>query len=218
MKDNFTLDELLIKVMPGGFLLGVMYFTFSSRLNFDLKSDLDFLYTFIFFCSAYIVGELLQTIAHEFEWLIDSFFKFRRPSKIFLYDENPVLKSSYKRIEILNQLNSQNIDISPFDRNYKDLPLLNHKKSKEADSLSQSIFWKLYSNFSSTDEIKIFNRNYLFVRAMMVEFLIIGVLFIFTDLKALSYVSFIISVLLLWRCRGMARNLVFKTVILNLRN
>lgn len=218
MKDKFTLDELLIKVMPGGFLLAVFYFPYRESINILLNKELDFLYTFIFFCSAFITGELLQTIAHEFEWLVDSFYKFRRPSRIFLYKNNPILKSKYKRDEILKYLQESHTNLEEFDIEYKKLSIFNHKKSEATDSLAQSIFWKLYTNVSDLDEIKTFNRNYLFVRALVIEFIIIGIFFLYNNYFLIAACSILIAMVFLWRCRGMARGLVFKTIILNLKS
>jgi len=71
MSDKFSIEDLIMKVMPGGFLLAIFYFLFRGKIQFNFIENLDFFYTFLFFCSAYIIGELLQTIAHEIEWIID---------------------------------------------------------------------------------------------------------------------------------------------------
>ena len=97
MHNKFTPEELIIRVIPGGFLLAVIFFAFGDDTILNLNNNLGFLYTFLFFCSAFIIGELLQTLAHEMEWMTDIFFKFRRPSKIFLYKNNPVIKNKYQR-------------------------------------------------------------------------------------------------------------------------
>ena len=88
---------------------------------------------------------------------------------------------------------------------------------KTEDNLSQSIFWKLYSQVSNIDEIKTVNRNYLFTRVMIVEFLLISILLFLNDNNFLGIISFFISIIFLWRSRGLARGLVLKTVILNLK-
>jgi len=216
MQDKFTIEELMIRVMPGGFLLAVVFFIFSDSIQLNINDNLDFLYTFFFFCSAFIIGELLQTLAHEFEWIIDIFFKFRRPSKIFLYQNNPVVSSNYKRKELLKYLKLSKEDLKIFDKDYSDIPMFFGRK-KENDNLSQSIFWKLYSEVSNTNEIKISNRNYLFVRVIMIEFLLLSILFFLSKNLSFGTISIVIFLLFLWRGRGVARGLVFKTVLLNLK-
>ena len=204
--------------MPGGFLLAIFYFLFGDKIQFNFIENLDFFYTFLFFCSAYIFGEILQTIAHEIEWIIDIFFKLRRPSEIFLYKNNPIIKNEYKRNELIKELKLEEIESKFFDQKYSALSFWWWKKNKKSDEVSQSIFWKLYSRVSQVDEIKIANRNYLFVRVIMLEFLIIGILLIIDKNFYWSILSFIFCIIFLWRSRGVARGLVFKTVLLNLKN
>jgi len=218
MSDKFSIEDLIMKVMPGGFLLAIFYFLFRGKIQFNFIENLDFFYTFLFFCSAYIIGELLQTIAHEIEWIIDIFFKLRRPSEIFLYKNNPITKSEYKRNELMKELKLEETESKLFDQEYSDLSFWWWKRNKKSDEVSQSIFWKLYSNISQTDEIKIANRNYLFVRVMMLEFLLIGIIFIIDKNFYLSVLSFLFCIIFLWRGRGTARGLVFKTILLNLEN
>ncbi|NLZ96985.1 MAG: hypothetical protein GX926_03275 [Candidatus Magasanikbacteria bacterium] len=216
MQDKFTIEELVIKILPGGFFLAVIFFFFSNNTEINLNSDLDFLYTFLFFCVAFILGELLQTLAHEFEWIVDIFFKFRRPSKVFLYKENPVINSNHKRDELFQSLNLSKDEIKVFEKKYSDVPIF-LKRNKKDDELSQSIFWKLYSKVSDLEEIKIANRNYLFVRVMLIEFLLLSVLFCWFAKINFAILSLVISIAFLWRARGVARGLVFKTVLLNLK-
>jgi hypothetical protein len=216
MNDKFSIEELMIRVLPGGFLLAFVFFQFGYSSQINLYENLDFLYTFLFFCSSFIVGELLQTIAHELEWVTDIFFKFRRPSEVFLYKNNPVLKSKYKRNELLEHLNLPEQELATFKKEYSSISII-FKRGKEDNDLSQSIFWKLYSEVSTTEEIKICNRNYLFIRVMSITFLIITIaLFVKNDLRS-SIFSLVIFFLFLWRSRGVARGLVFKTVLLNLK-
>lgn len=216
MNDKFSIEELMIRVLPGGFLLAFIFFEFGYITEITLDQNLDFLYTFLFFCSSFIVGEILQTIAHEFEWIIDIFFKFRRPSQVFLYKNNSIIKSDHKRSELLEHLNLSEEKIIPFQINYSDIPLVFGRK-KENDDLSQSIFWKLYSKVSEAEEIKICNRNYLFSRVMTMIFLIIAIVLITKGNLYASVSSFLIFCIFLWRSRGIARGLVFKTVLLNLK-
>ena len=208
MSDKFSIEDLIMKVMPGGFLLATLYFLLREKIQFNFIENLDFFYTFLFFCSAYIIGELLQTVAHEIEWIIDIFFKLRRPSEIFLYKNNPITKSEYKRNELMKELKLE----------YSGLSFWWWKKNKKSDEVSQSIFWRLYSRVNQTDEIKIAKRNYLFVRVMILEFLLIGIFFIIDKNYYLSILSFLFCTIFLWRSRGTARGLVFKTILLNLKN
>ncbi len=217
MNDKFTIEELLIRVMPGGFLLAVLFLIYGDKIEFQWIDELDFLYTFLFFCSAFIVGELLQTLAHELEWIINLFFKLRRPSKIFLYKENPILKNEHIRKELIEYLDLPENELNIFNKKYTDLSILWWKFSKKEDELSQSIFWKLYSQVSDSNEIIKFNRNYLFVRVIMISFLLIGILFFFEGNISIAFSFIMIFLLFLWRCRGVARGLVFKTVLLNLK-
>ena len=49
MIKNFTIDDLMIRVMPGGFFLTVILFIFGGNIELALIDSLDFLYTFLFF-------------------------------------------------------------------------------------------------------------------------------------------------------------------------
>lgn len=218
MNDKFTIEDLMIKIMPGGFFIAVVYFLFRDKISLTLVDNLDFFYTFLFFCSAFIVGEILQTIAHLNEWIIDLFFKRRRPSNIFLYNNNPVLKSREKRVELMDKLSLSTEDVSGFNKNYKELSFWKKKRDKKYDNISQSIFWRLYSNVSDSEEIKSSNRNYLFVRGITIEFIIISIILLICKNYYFSSGTLAIGIIFLWRARGLARGLVFKTVLLNLKN
>lgn len=218
MSDKFTIEDLMIKIMPGGFFIAVMYFLFRDKISLTLVDNLDFLYTFLFFCSAFMVGEILQTIAHLNEWIIDLFFKRRRPSNIFLYNNNPVLRSAEKKLELLDKLSLNPEDVSGFNKDYKKLSFWKKKRDKKFDNISQSIFWKLYSNVSDGEEIKSSNRNYLFVRGITIELIIISVILLICKNFYFFAGTSVISIIFLWRARGLARGLVFKTVLLNLKN
>ncbi len=215
MTEKFTLEDLLIKIIPGGVLIGVLYFLFSEQIDLKINKGLDFFYTFLFFTFSFLAGEVIQTIAHELEWMIYSFFKFYKPSEVFLYKENPVLKNEYIRQQLFNHLDLEPSELKAFEKTYKDLPLIWWKREKQ--NKTQSIFWKLYSEVSSETEIKVFNRNFLFVRAVTFVALGISILFLYKEINQLAIVSALLFVLFLWRARGMARNLVFKTIMLNLK-
>lgn len=218
MNDKFTIEDLMIKIMPGGFFIAVVYFLFRDKISLPLVDNLDFLYTFLFFCSAFIVGEILQTIAHLNEWIIDLFFKRRRPSNIFLYNNNPVLKSGEKKLELIDKLSLTPEAVDGFDKEYKTLSFWRKKRDKKYDNISQSIFWRLYSNVSDSEEIKSSNRNYLFVRGITIELIIISIILLICKNYYFFAGTLTIGIIFLWRARGLARGLVFKTVLLNLKN
>ena len=215
MTEKLTLEDLLIKIIPGGVLIGVLYFLFSDQIYLKIEKGLDFFYTFLFFTFSFLAGEVIQTIAHELEWIIYSFFKFYKPSEVFLYKENPVLKNEHIRQRLINHIELEPSEIETFEKTYKELPLLWWKREKQKKT--QSIFWKLYSEVSSETEIKVFNRNFLFVRAITFVALGVSILFLCKEINQLAIVSASLFILFLWRARGMARNLVFKTVMLNLK-
>lgn len=216
MTEKFTLEDLFIKIIPGGVLIGVLYFLYADKINLDLEKGLDFFYTFLFFTFSFLAGEVIQTIAHELEWIIFSFFKFYKPSEIFLYKSNPVLKNDYIRQRLFEHLSLDTNDQNYFGKSYKELPLLWWKREKQ--SKAQGIFWRLYSEISSESEIKSFNRNFLLVRAITFTALGLGILLVLKENHELAIIAFILFALFLWRARGMARTLVFKTVMLNLKN
>lgn len=218
MIEKFNIEELMIRVIPGGFFLVVLFHIYGDIFDFTKFENVDFLYTFIFFCISFIMGEVLQTIAHQTEWLIDVFFKFRRPSKVFLYKKNPVLKSQNKRNELIQELNLDNEEKDIFNKSYSELSFLfiwNRKVSE--DDLSQSIFWRLYSKVSDTEEMKIANRGYLFSRVLVLIFLINSILYTSNSENILGIINFILFIIFLWRSRGNARGLVFKTVLMYLK-
>jgi hypothetical protein len=162
-----------------------------------------------------LAGEVIQTIAHEFEWLINIFFKFYRPSEIFLYQGNPVLKNERLRENIIEYLSIHGKEENLFRTEYKKLPLWQKRQKQE---ISQNYFWKLYSNVSNEPIINVFNRNYLYVRAIVFLFLILSILFVVNNYSYLFFLCIVLFLIFFWRARGMARTLVFKTVILNLKN
>ena len=215
MTEKFTLEDLFIKIIPGGFLIGVLFFVFNDNIDLKLDEGLDFFNTFIFFTFSFLAGELIQTIAHEFEFIIFSFFKFYKPSEIFLYKKNPVIKNDFIRKQIIEHLNLDKDIQTYFDKTYKELPLLWWKR--ENQNKAQTFFWQLYSKISSESEIKIFNRNFLMIRAITFSTLLISILLFFKGQNGWALTTSIIFFLFLWRARGMARTLIFKTILLNLK-
>jgi hypothetical protein len=216
MVSNFTIDELMTRVMPGGVLLAMIYFIYGDSLTPLLDTRLDVFYTFLFFCCAFIVGEILQTISDEMEFIIDVFFKCRRPSEVFLYKDNPVIKNEHNRSTIIEKLNLPEDKAAIFKTEYSDLPVF-LGRSKKNNKVTQGIFWKLYANVSNSDEIKIANRSYLFTRVIMTESLILSILFLAKGHMYFGGICAVVFLLFLWRCRGVARGLAFKTVMLNLK-
>lgn len=215
MTEKFTLEDLFIKIIPGGVLIGVLYFVFYDTIEIKLDKGLDFFYSFLFFTFSFLAGELIQTIAHEFEWIIFCFFKFYKPSEIFLYRSNPVLKNDFIRNQIIEHLNLDKDEQAYFDKSYKELPIFWWKREKQ--NKAQSIFWKLYSQISSESEIKLFNRNFLLVRGITFSILIMSILLFINNQNGWAIITSILFILFLWRTRGMARTLIFKTVLLNLK-
>ena len=214
MKDKFTIEDFFIKIIPGGILLGVLYFMYGKSLNIEIQKGLDILYTTVFLVFSLLIGEIIQTIAHEFEWLINIFFKFYKPSEVFLYKDNPVIKNERIRKQIMDYLSIPDKEKELFKNEYKELPLC---KKRQKQIISQSYFWKLYTNVNDKDIIKVFNRNYLYMRAIVFLFLILSILFLIKEQNTLFATSILFFLIFLWRARGMARTLVFKTVILNLK-
>jgi hypothetical protein len=51
----------------------------------------------------------------------------------------------------------------------------------------------------------------------MIEFLLLSILFFLSKNLSFGTISIVIFLLFLWRGRGVARGLVFKTVLLNLK-
>ncbi len=214
MKNKFTIEDFLIKIIPGGILLGVLYFLYGNSMSIKIPKELDILYTTIFLVFAFLTGEVIQTIAHEFEWLINIFFKFYRPSEIFLYKNNPILKNEKIRKNIIEYLSIPESQENLFKTEYKELPLWRKRQKQE---IPQSYFWELYSNVNDEAIINVFNRNYLYVRAIVFLFLILSILFVINNYTKLFFLCLVLFLIFIWRARGMARTLVFKTVILNLK-
>jgi hypothetical protein len=214
MTEKFSLDDLFMKVVPGGVLIGILYFLYFNSSSFQLQKGLDFFYTFLFFTFAYLTGEVIQTIARQLEFIINIFFKFYRPSHIFLYKNNPILKNERTREKIIEKLSLSQSENAIFEKEYKEVRWFNHRENTD---ISQYHFNKLYHNFSGEVELKIFNRGYLLVRGIITLLIITIILFGIEGKSTLMYCSIILFFLFLWRARGMARTLISKTVYLNLK-
>jgi len=216
MTEKFTIEDLFIKIIPGGALVGILYFVYGNQLNIDATKGLDFFYTFLFFIFSYLAGEIVQTIANELEFLINLFFKRNKPSQIFLYKNNPVLKNENIRLDIIKYLAIEDDVLKNYNKSYKELHWF--KKDKNSKSRCQGYFWKIYINVSNEAEIKTFNRNFLLIRGITIVCLMMIV--VFSIKQNLSFIigSSLLFLMFLWRTRGMARTLVFKIVLLNLKN
>ena len=86
-----------------------------------------------------------------------------------------------------------------FEKNYSELSIWG--KNKDNDKLSESYFWKIYSQVSDDGEIKISNRNYLFIRVITIEFLLI---FNWLVIFSLTSYSAVLNVL-----KGISANLSY---------
>ncbi len=215
MHNKFSIEDLIIRILPGGFVLSIIFFYLQKDIPLHLVDNLDFLYTFIFFCSAFIIGELLQTLAHELEGIINVFFKFKKPSHIFLYKGNPVLNNQYIREDLLKYLNLSNNKADLFNKEYSDIKLFYRTKKK--NTVSQDIFWKLYYKIRETPEMRETNRNYLFARVISTTFLLTTIFLLFNENLRATAISGLLFLLFIWRTRGIARGLVFQTVLLNIK-
>ena len=83
MTEKISLEDVFIKIIPGGVIIGVIFYFYGDQIDIKVIKGFDFLYTFTFIVFSYLVGEIIQTISHELEWMINIFFKFYRPSEIF---------------------------------------------------------------------------------------------------------------------------------------
>jgi len=214
MTEKFSLDDLFMKIIPGGILIGILYFLYFDASSFQFQKGLDFFYTFLFFTFSFLAGEVIQTIAHQLESLINIFFRFYKPSHVFLYKNNPIINNDKTRGEIIEKLNLSQSDKAIFSKEYKKI---NRFFKRENTDISQYHFLKLYHNFSNDAELKIFNRGYLFIRGIITLLIMTSVIFYIEAIYTLLYCSIALFLLFLWRGRGMARTLVSKTAYLNLK-
>ena len=49
MTEKFSLEDLFIKIIPGGVLMGILYLMYGNQIDIELVKGLDFFYTFLFF-------------------------------------------------------------------------------------------------------------------------------------------------------------------------
>lgn len=212
--EKITIEDLLIRILPGGFLVVLVFFV--SNVESKLNVKLDFLYSFFFICVAFIVGEILQTIAHSVEFFANTFFKGYKPSEVFLYKNNPILLSEKIRQKLISSLELTDEEKGTFDKEYKEVKLIASKKDK-ARKLSQSYFWKMYSKVEDDEKIKRSNLNYLFVRVITIDFLIAFAYLMSKGFLNYGIFAFVIFLIFMWRARGLARGLVFKSVLIYIK-
>jgi len=216
MVEKFSLDDLFMRIMPGGIFLGIIILIYYSTGNVKYVKELDFLYLFMFFTISYVIGEIIQTIAHMLDRFITPFYKFYMPSDIFLYKNNPVVEDKIRVEDIIKECGlteEEEVIINSID--YKNLSWFKDRKAmNEAKKISNRCFCKMYHNVY--DSVQIFNRGYLFTRGMTCMFFIVSILLLINNNFKLLLLSMIIFCLFLWRLRGTARTLVFKVVCGNL--
>jgi len=212
--EKITIEDLLIRVLPGGFLVVLVFFV--SNVESTLNVKLDFLYAFFFICVAFIVGEVLQTIAHSMEFVVNIFFKGYKPSEIFLYKNNPVLFGENARQKLFSSLELSDEEREIFNKEYKNVSLISSKKS-QARQISQSYFWKLYAKVEDDDKIRRSNVNYLFARVIMIDFLVAFIYLMLNNFLNYGLAAFLIFLIFMWRSRGLARGLVFKSALIYIK-
>lgn len=204
MVEKFSIDDLMIKIVPGGTLIIFILYIYNP-IKITPEKGLDFFYTFVYFTLSFIVGEIIQTIAHLFERLFYIFFRFYKPSEIFLLQKNPIFGPNEKINTIVSKTYGNNNSIQ--EMSFKEIKFY---KDKELRFKVQRIFNMIYSKVSQEPEIKIFNRGFLMVRGITLTFLIIAILFITSNYCTLSICSFLIVLIFFWRARGCSKKLVEK--------
>ncbi len=213
MPYKFETNDLLIRIIPGSLLTIVMFILFIGFNRISFLPKLDFLYTSTFFALSFIAGEVLQTFVHYFEFIIDIFYKGYRPSEIFLYKDNPIVKNNYRN-KLISRLKINKEEREIIDRlAYSELPLICGKDDNKR-IITQKYFWKIWSKVGENSSLTRTNINYLFVRVIMVDFLILSAILLLKNYLILSTLSFVLSMIFLWRARGLAKGLVFKSVLL----
>ncbi len=211
---KITLNQFLISVLPGGFVVSIILITviYSNPYFAKTIQGIDFLMTFMFVCLSFIFGEVLQTIARGCEKTIDwLFFRGYRPSDIFLLRNNPVLKDEKIKEEVIKKLKLTKEEKEELIE-YSEAPFAFWKKKSKFVGLNKKNFWKIYSKSREAENIKESNARYLFTRVMFVIFVFLILWFSILESWIFVKVSSIFMVLFLWRARGCARGLVFSSV------
>lgn len=218
MTDKFSLEDLLINILPGWFVIIMIWLFYHFQFPLSLDSEKlkvvlgnDFLLTSAFIISSFIVGEILQTMAHlkPIEKFFDIFTKWQRPSEIFLLKNNPVVTDYF-----LNKLTKYDTRISNL-WSYKNISWWHifwwkNKDSKEC----QDIFNEIYTEVRENKILQYSNAKYLFTRVLTSIFLLLTVTCIYFSLYQLFIISGALFMVFLYRTRWCAVGLVKSTIIL----
>ena len=214
MSDKFSIDEYMVKIMPWWALILILCLFFWEDVPVEFWWEYDVLYAFVFVCLSYIAWEIIQTLSHLLDFVINVWFKFRKPTEIFLYKKNPVIKNEHKRKELLSALKIEKEIEEILDVEYASLNWLKFRKiSKKNNDVLQSYYWTIYTSVKNNPEIKQWHTNYLFIRATMFDCLVLSILSFSYWYHELGWTSLIIRLILFWRIRWLARWLVFNAVL-----
>ena len=224
MFEKISFTDLLITVIPGGFLVSIVFLSFLFLNPSEMPSlpDQDFLLTFVFLALSFTAGEVVQTLARLSEGVIDIFFKGYRPSELILLQNNPV--TSERQIQRL----LEHAKLSDADKNllrdYRTMSFWRRIfRGKEACAeLCQDVFRQAYTKHQSDERITGSNARYLFTRAMFVVFLLVAGWLLFLSVRfgyeVYPYLalSLLISLAFLHRARGCGRGLVRQVIYISL--
>lgn len=226
MFEKISYNNALIIFIPGWFILSVFIIIFylkfpNSNLNLP---DYDLLLSFMFFALSLTIWEILQTFARWLDKIINIFFKWYRPSEIFLLKDNPII-NEFNRLKFLKLIKLKKVHTIKLI-NYKKIKIISWVtvKNDNFSKLSQWIFWEYYWKLDWNQKIINTNARYLFTRVMFVVFWFLWFLFLFIDIKWFSKeinilwsISFFISFLFIYRARWNAKGLINDLVILTIK-
>ena len=120
------------------------------------------------------------------------------------------------RGQLIKKFNLTDKEKELFEKKYSSIPLICPKKSI-IRQCSQDQFWRIYANVEEVGSIRRANVSYLFTRVMIIVFLI-SCLYLFSNhLILYSTISLAIMTIFIWRAKGIARGLVFKTSLIYLK-
>ena len=77
MSDKFSIDEYMVKIMPWWALILILCLFFWEDVPVEFWWEYDVLYAFVFVCLSYIAWEIIQTLSHLLDFVINVWFKFR---------------------------------------------------------------------------------------------------------------------------------------------
>ena len=113
-------------------------------------------------------------------------------------------------MDIIEKLNLSDDEKNFFNKTYKSLPVI-CSRSKDIRQKSQRLFWKIFSEVEGESIIQKSNVNYLFLRVIMTEFLLLAIILMWIS-QIYAFVFLSIFLVSLWRARGLAKGLVLKSV------